>query len=430
MKTAESSSWPIWKKILFRFLFIYFILEIAPITWLDVIPGVSSVTQYYGRLTDWLVTKANALFLHIRPELVPENASGDTSMGWARLWTYLCIAAVAALIWSVLDKKRLNYTHLNYWLCLFTRYYVILEALSYGIIKLFGQQMSFPDLHQMATPLGDLVPMRLPWLFIGYSKTYQFFSGAMEVLAALLLLNRRTISLGILVATGVFLNVMMLNLSYDIPVKIFSMQMEFICLFLLINERGWLINFFLLNKPAPEGKIYHFRYTKKWMRVGRVMLKCIIIATGLIFPFYQSFSQSAQRDSKTGPVKNGVYAVVRYSLNNQDIPLSTQDSLRWKDLIFENGLGSIASHDTLFRHRYNRAYFSYDLDSAKHLLGFKKYGNTKEYFLEFKYAIPDSNTIILDGLKGKDSLHVELKRTNRHFQLGERQFHWLNENIN
>jgi len=26
-----------------------------------------------------------------------------------------------------------------------------------------------------------------------------------------------------------------------------------------------------------------------------------------------------------------------------------------------------------------------------------------------------------------DSLHVELKRTNRHFQLAERQFHWLTE---
>ncbi|MGN8072804.1 hypothetical protein [Mucilaginibacter sp. SG564] len=77
-----------------------------------------------------------------------------------------------------------------------------------------------------------------------------------------------------------------------------------------------------------------------------------------------------------------------------------------------------------------RAYFSYGLDSAKHVLGFKKYANTPEYFLEFKYAIPDSNTIILDELKGKDSLHVELKRTDRHFQLAERQFHWLNEDTN
>jgi hypothetical protein len=427
MKIAENSRWPIWKKIIFRFFFIYLFLEMAPITWLDAIPGINSVTQYYGKLTDWLVIQANAVLFHVRPVLIPENGSGDTSMGWARLWTYLCIAAIVALIWSVLDKKRPNYTRLNYWLCLFARYYIILVALSYGIIKLFGLQMVFPDLHEMATPVGDLLPMRLSWFFIGYSRTYQFFSGAMEVLAALLLLYRRTISLGVLVATGVFLNVMMLNLSYDIPVKIFSMQMEFTCLFLLVNESERLINFFILNKPAPEGKIYHFNYTKKWMRISRVLFKWIIVAVGLIFPFYQSFTQSIPSISKTEPVKNGVYAFVQYRLNNKDIPLSTLDTLRWKDLIFENGLGSIGTNDTLFRHRYNRPYFSYELDSTKNLVGFKKFSNMKEYFLEFKYSIPDSTTIMLDGLRGKDSLHVELKQTPRHFQLAERQFHWLTE---
>src|SRR6185312_5648793 len=195
-------------------------------------------TQFWNKLLDWIVIEANALFFYVRPVLVPENGSGDTSMGWARLWTYLCLGVIGAIVWSVLDRKRPNYTHLNYWLVLFTRYYVIIIALGYGIIKLFGMQMVFPSLHQLATPLGDLLPMRFSWFFIGYSTPYQFFSGAMETLAALLLLYRRTSTLGVLVATGVFINVMMLNLCYDIPVKIFSMQMVFTCLFLLFNESG------------------------------------------------------------------------------------------------------------------------------------------------------------------------------------------------
>jgi hypothetical protein len=163
------------------------------------------------------------------------------------------------------------------------------------------------------------------------------------------------------------------------------------------------------------------------MRISRVVLKCIIIAVGLILPFYQSFSQSISDVPNKLPVKNGVYAVVRYSLSNKDVPLSAQDTLRWHDLIFEDGLGSVGSNDTLFRQRYHRGYFSYSLDSAKHLLGFKKYAELKEYLIEFKYTMPDSNTITLDGSRGKDSLHVELKRTNRHFQLTERQFHLLSE---
>jgi hypothetical protein len=427
MQNTENTSWPLWRKIIFRFFFIYLALEIAPITWLDSIPYVSQVTQYYGQLTDWIVTGANALILHVKPVLVPENGSGDTSMGWARLWTYLLLAALGAVIWSVLDRKRPNYTHLNYWLCLFTRYFVILVALGYGILKLFALQMYFPSLHQLATPLGDLLPMRFSWLFIGYSRPYQIFSGVMEIFAALLLLYRRTVSLGALVATGVFLNVMMLNLCYDIPVKIFSMQMAVTCLFLLANESGRLIDFFILNKPAPISAIYHFRYTKKWMRITRIVLKCLMVVIAIIMPLYQNYGRANDHQVAKQPVKNGVYAVTSYRLNKQEIPLSLTDTLRWQDLIFEDGYGSVRSNDTLFRQRYNRGYFAYGIDSAKKTLYFKKWYDDKNYIMEFAYTTPDSSTITLAGLKGKDSLYVQLKRIRRHFQLAERQFHWLSE---
>jgi hypothetical protein len=427
MDNFDNTYWPLWRKIVFRFLFIYLVLETAPITWLDSIPYLSLLTRWYSKFTDWIVIQANAMIFHVRPVLVPENGSGDTSMGWARLWTYLCLGFIGAILWSVLDKKRPNYTHLNYWLCLFARYFVLMVALSYGIIKLFGQQMDFPNLHQLDTPLGDLLPMRFSWFFIGYSRPYRFFSGMMEVIAALLLLNRRTVSLGVLVATGVFINVMMLNLCYDIPVKIFSMQMVFTCLVLLANESGRLINFFILNKPAPLSEIYHFRYTKKWMKVSRIALKSLIILLALVLPFYESYSQYLSPAANRQPVKNGVYAVTTYRLNNKELPLSILDTIRWQDLVFEDGLGSVKSGDTVFRQRYKRGYFTYGVDTANRLITFKKNADEMFHIGEFKYTMPDSNTITLDGLMGKDSLYVLLTRTKRHFQLAERQFHWLSE---
>ena len=288
--------------------------------------------------------------------------------------------------------------------------------------------MDFPGLHQLATPLGDLLPMRFAWYFIGYSRLYQFFSGAMEMLAALLLLYRRTVSLGVLIATGVFFNVMMLNLCYDIPVKIFSMQLVFTCLFLLTNESRRLINFFILNKPAPLSGIYHFRYTKRWMRISRIVLKSLIIIVALLLPFYQSYgAYRLSLSTIKQPVKNGIYAVTEYRINQKELPLSMLDTIRWQDLIFEDGLGSVKSKDTIFRQRYNRGYFSYSSDTANHMLFFKKHYDDMFHILELKYTMPDSNTITLAGLKGSDSLYVVLKLTKRHFQLAERQFHWLSE---
>lgn len=420
------SSWPLWRKMVFRFLFVYFFFEIAPWTWLNGVPGFNFVIKYYLQVMDWLVHLGNAKLFHVREVLVPENGSGDTSWGWAELWLLLTLAGLGCLIWSVLDRKRANYTHLNYWLCLFVRYYIAYVAFIYGIEKVFAMQMLFPSLHQLATPLGDLLPMRFSWLFIGYSTPYQVFSGIMEVTAGLLLLWRRTASLGAFVATGVFINVMMLNLCYDIPVKIFSMQMVFLCLFLLLNESKRFVCFFILNKPADPCSIYHFEYTKKWMRISRIVLKLvfIVIAVGFQINNDWGYFKSVHKEVKQQAIKNGVYEVTGYSVNNTQ--LLPTDSMRWKDAVFENGTGSTVVADTSFRLRYGRAYFGFKADSAQHKITITKSLDGSVIY-NFDYVLPDTGSVRLTGKTRQGDVVIDLKRTKRYFQLAEKQFHWLSE---
>src|SRR5258705_5754958 len=271
-------NWPLWKRVLFRFFFIFLTLYMAPWGWFDSLLfeiKLSWLTQWYSDLEDWAVRFANDKVFHIKKELVPIAGSGDTSWGWAQLCLFLFLAAVGCIIWSIIDRKRKSYNKADYWLCLFTRYYIALFAFLYGIIKLFGLQMTFPNPSLLATSLGDLLPMRLSWMFMGYSTPYQFFSGAMETFAGILLLSRRTATFGSFLAAAVFFNVMMMNLSYDIPVKIFSMRLVFMCLFLLAHEYKRIFSFFVLNKPADACSIYNVRFEKKWMRVIRVVLKII-----------------------------------------------------------------------------------------------------------------------------------------------------------
>ena len=420
---AESALWPLWRKVIFRFLFIYLILETAPWTWLEFLDFIN---KFYYQFIDWLTAMANSSLFHVRKVLVPVNGSGDTSAGWATLWLYLLLAFIGCVIWSAADRKRRNYTWLNYWLCLFCRYFIAFVALRYGIIKLFDYQMPFPNLHQLATPLGDFLPMRLSWMFIGYSGPYQTFSGIMEIIAALLLLFRRTTTLGVLFATAVFVNVMMLNLCYDIPVKIFSMQLVVTCLFLLANESERIICFFILNKPAATCSIYHFNYTKRWMRITRIVLKVVFILLFLAIPLSNDVVNTVFGPTTHSPVlREGVYDVAEYRVNKQVIPPLTTDTMRWQDFIITKDNGSIKTCDTAFIQRYNRAYFVYKIDTAKHTLTFTKKDTV--VILKMNYVLPDTNTIKLSGKRGNDSLFVELKRTKRHFQLTEKQFHWLSE---
>lgn len=49
------------------------------------------------------------------------------------------------------------------------------------------------------------------------------------------------------------------------------------------------------------------------------------------------------------------------------------------------------------------------------------------FLFSARYELPDSNSARLwTSIRG-ESVYVELARTRRHFQLAERQFHWLSE---
>lgn len=422
--TLTHPAWPLWRRIIFRWLFIYFILVAAPWDWLNGVPGFEWLQGLSGTVNDFVVGLANRGIFHVREELVPLNGSGDTSFGWAQLWTWMLVATLGGFIWSIMDRRRGNYVVLNYWLCVMLRYYLAFVALSYGIAKLFVMQMPFPETSLLATPLGDLLPMRLSWVFLGYSAPYQFFSGLMECLAGLLLLWRRTATLGALFAAGVFMNIAALNLSYDIPVKIFSLQMLLISLFLLTNESRRLICFFLLNRPAAPCVIYHFPLRTRLMRTGRIIAKClfVIVAIGLTtWTTAEQFADYHRVYYEAFPTE--VYDVSDFRRNG--IPVT--DSTRWQDIALDGKRSStIRSTDTTLPLTYGRRLVVYDVDTAGKTMTMTRITDDSE-FAHFRYQRPDSMQIVLNGTIGKDSTQILLTRRTHRYQLTERQFHWLSE---
>ena len=429
-ETDVASQWPVWRKIAFRFFFIYFMIQLAPWTWFDDIPGAGYLTRYYYQLTDWTVNAGNRYIFHVKDVLVPVAGSGDTSYGWAQLWTFLFLAAAGCLIWSLADRKRTSYRIADYWLRTMVRYFIAMTALLYGVIKIFALQMPFPNLSQLATPLGDFLPMRLSWMFMGYSTRYQVFAGIMEAVAGLLLLNRKTVTLGLCLAAGVFANVAMMNLSYDIPVKIFSLQLLAYCLFLLAYESPRIIDFFILNRPSAASGLYALPYSGKWMRITRIALKAVFIFIAVGMLLYNTWNRykMVRAQADLPPIRSGIYDVTTFAVNGDTIPERNTDTLRWRDIVFDKGgLGSVGSTDTLFLQRYRRGYFTYQPDSANQLITFTKSRFDTTTLVRFRYEMPAPDRMQLRTVLRGDSLYVELVRSKRHFQLAERQFHWLSE---
>ena len=90
----------------------------------------------------------------------------------------------------------------------------------YALFKLGLMQMGRPDFPELLITLGEKSPMGLLWTFMGFSPVVQFLAGLAEFVAALLLLWRRTAWLGGLIGFIDLAVVWLLNMTFDVPVKI------------------------------------------------------------------------------------------------------------------------------------------------------------------------------------------------------------------
>jgi hypothetical protein len=433
--TPTGSQWTGWEKLLFRFFFIYFLLFIDPIGMVPSLPVWKFVQRGYEAFINVLADLADRQLFHIHPPGAPlpvNDGAGDTSHFWAKLWLYVLLAVVGCLVWSILDRRRKNYAWLGYWLRTAIRYYIALECFQYGIIKLFCLQMPAPSLSQLATPLGDFGAMRLCWMYMGYSNPYQVFSGTMEIVAGLLLLYRRTVTLGLLAGLGVFINVMTMNLSYDIPVKGYSMELTLSCLFLLFWDRQRLFSFLALNMSAGGTRLYEPVDRGRGIRIARIVLKVCFIYVAIGETIYADGDRylALHKAGVAGPIRQGVYAVSVFAVNRDTIPPSFADSIQWKDVIFDSrGRGSVNCPDTIFarKYGYGRGLFHYEMDTVAHLLTMTRSTTDHSLVMRCHYELPDNNRVILRGRLRQDSIYIVLQQTRHQFQLSNWQFHWVSE---
>src|SRR6185369_3945460 len=129
--------------------------------------------------------------------------NGDVGEEYGRLLLAVVLAALAAAIWTILDRQRPRARWVGDALQVLLRYSIALGLISYGIAKILPQQ--FPPISNatLERRVGELTPMSLLWTFMQYSRPYAIFGGVMELSAVLLLCFRRTATLGALTGLAV-----------------------------------------------------------------------------------------------------------------------------------------------------------------------------------------------------------------------------------
>ncbi len=350
------------------------------------------------------------------------SASGDCMFGWVLCFCLLAIAALATATWSYLDRQRESYPRLHDWFRLFVRFALAGQMINYGMAKVIPMQMPYPSLTKLLQPFGTFSPMGVLWTSIGAAPAYEIFAGGAEVIGGLLLTVPRTATFGALICLADMIQVFMLNMTYDVPVKLFAFHLILLACFLLAPDVPRLASVLFGNRetaPAPQPKLFGT------LRANRLALGAQVLAalwlTGINVHTTLGYWRAYGGGRANSPLY-GIWEVSQMSIDEQLRPPLLTDSGRWRRAIFDfPGQMAVQRMDDSF------AYYSAIVQLTDKTLALTRRGDNR-WRATFTFQRPARDQLILDGRMDNHPVHAELQLTDRNkFVLVRRGFHWIQE---
>ncbi|QIS21355.1 DoxX family protein [Nocardia terpenica] len=435
-------TWKPLTRIAFRFCFVYFGLFclLTP-------PLVFVLTGWFGRRLGY-----DAQYWHIRKmqpalnwvsehlfgtaaQLYP-NGVGDQTICWVLLFCILVVAVTGTAVWSILDRRRTHYRTLAGWYLLGIRLMLAGQMASFGFAKLIPTQMPQPSLTRLLTKYGDFTPMAVLWSQVGVSRPYEMLLGAAEVAAAILLFIPRTALLGALLTLIDTLQIVVLNMTFDVPEKISSTHLLLMSLLLLAPEARRLTQALLLNRatdPSVAPYPFHATRSRRIAALAQAALG-IWIAVALAQGGWHAWRGGGP--DRPEPPLYGIWSVSQYTRDGQPAPPLTTDETRWKTVIFDdpNTVTYQRMDDTLTTVPTN-------VDPATHRIQLlaatqppepaSSLGDTRTPLGTLTFQQPTPNQAVLTGELNGHQVTLTLNRVDpNNFPQRSTPFHWVQNRPN
>lgn len=221
-----------------------------------------------------------------------KNCRIDYSSDSCSMLVLIIILLLASLIFSFLIKKKWSkhFLLITEYVCVI---YISVVLIKYGVDKIFKAQFPEPEPNILFTRFGNLDKDILFWSTIGTSKIYNIIIGSIELFTGALLLFKRTRFLGLLLAIISFAQILIINISFDISVKLFSLILLLMSLF-LVRKSGW--EFFLKIICLPKKTFFDqtlFLPYKTFFKI--LILGTVFIKIGM--PYFNNDFDAENKDN-------------------------------------------------------------------------------------------------------------------------------------
>ncbi len=417
--------WNAATRVAFRFCFLYLGLYVLTTQMLGGIWIVPKPAPPNMGATGWMrgpIAWTAAHVFHVRSQYVTTlTGSGDKTIDWLHAFLLVVLAAAVTLVWSVADRRRPHYASLHKWFQVFMRFAAGTTMVGYGIVKAIPLQMPAPPLTRLLEPYGNFSPMGVLWYSIGASFPYERFAGSMELTAAVLLFIPRLSMLGAMVLVADSVQIFTLNMTYDVPVKLFSFHLILIGLYLLAPEMRRLLNVLVLDRAVGPSAMPPLarRPAVGWALVAaQVVFGCYVLVTALVGA-RQSFATFGA--GAPPPPLYGIWTVEKMEVNGVERAPLVTDWGRWRRVI-------VQSATTMMFWRMDDTFVSFPatVDTAAKSIAFT--GGDKHSIGKLTYAQPSPDVLVLDGDLNGQKLHLETRLFDKNrFLLLSTGFHWVQE---
>ena len=279
-------------------------------------------------------------------------------------------------------------------------------------------------------------------MYEDFSAFLEAFLGDVEIAAALLLIYRKTASIGAMIIIFFTGNVLMSNLAYEGGEYVYSAYLISLAGFVLSYDACRLTSFLVLRKPTAPNTFKPGRQTTR-LALKSLAFAVFIVLYGFTARYGYHHDPYQIPTGKGLTAAAGVYNVALFRIGHDTIPYSPTDTLRWKNVVFEKwptisiadnrpadidsenieNITAVANLDKTYESEgtNGRRYYDYSVDTAASLLRLKnKNPHDSLDTWSIHYERPDQKTIILSGITpGHDSIYIVLDRIDKKYLLEE-----------
>ncbi len=335
----------------------------------------------------------------------------------------LLLSLVAAALFLFRTPSSTVLDQWYYWLRAFLSYYIALQMLLYGFNKVFKYQFYLPEPNTLYTTVGEIPRDLLFWTVMGTAYGYTVFAGLLEVLAALLLLFRRTRLIGALLTMILLANIAAINFGFNISVKIYTL---FYILFtsIILLPHLWRLYAFLLQNRWIERSDWEPSYEAFFRRLIYANVKTVVVGLLLLESLYPYFkANNFNDDQQERPAFHGAYEATSFVQSKVNYPNKSIYPWRWnKAFVHRRGYFVVQ-----YKNGQTQDYkFSYNEEE-----GFFELTHTRtQQVSRFHYFVLPDGSLRLEGVLDKAPLKVFLNKLDwRTLPLLKQEFHWTIDEI-